>query len=631
MGNLETSLVSDVAPSSAAANTRAPSAPAGGAPSDAGCAQKKTCFGADGHRGNSGNPGALHQTEATSIPLSVPEVESETDVGAPSPSPENKSSWAPFSPPEDMDVLCPTPYQSSCVDQGPAQGGPCNMSGSENHLSCFEEAVGRALAGNGWSEKETSASGGPYTCPHLAAAAREGERAFPPSLLALGEIIKSSMGAPQISGLHPNSPSASPRWHHIPAPPQGSPVGEVEGAPKGLPRVKQLNADAKTTPPRTPPPPPAPSARDASTETSGGILGGPSWPVESCKLYTDAEGRNQQHLKTTERQLAEQSTPKEGQEEALVSVCCSHIVSMQGRLGTNNSNGSNNKNKNNNTNNNNSTAECPLEALQQLSPRLHECAEALSRTLLLQAANSGGASPGESPLKGAPIAGLPSLGPPLSDTSLREVAVRLSRLQSSIDQFTSVLSRCEGRLFSALYGGPFRGSTSMVPPVNQVGAPRGSYIEAVGLVEGGPSESGAPTRSDTTRAQQGSPLAYRDGDEEGPLTPVFFINREPTTPFGDREGAAPEHSKAVDSEGASNLQQSSAAMQDSFASLLKVPPSMGFSEGPRAEADHQKNGKRGTGKGAFKGARDRLKAQNNAFASVSNDFVALRERVVFVC
>ncbi|KAL8430857.1 hypothetical protein ACSSS7_005670 [Eimeria intestinalis] len=610
MGNLETSLTADV-PSSAAPGG-APSAPADGPFSDAGCGKKKASFGADGHRGNSGNPSALHQTEATSIPLSVPEVESETDVGAPSPSPENKCLWGPFSPPGDIDVLCPTPYQSLCVDQGPSQGGPRNASGGENHMSCFEEAVGRALAGGSASEKESSVSAGLYTCPHLAAAAQERERAFPPSLLALGEIIKNSMGAPQISGLHPNSPATSPRWQRFPAPPQGSPVAEPEGAAQRSPRARQLTVNTKTAQPQSGPPP-APSTRDASTETSEGIVGGPSWPVESYKCYTGLDGTSQQ-LKAREDQLAERSRPEEGQEEALVSVCCAHIVSMQGRLGNTNSKGynsNNDNNKNDNNSNNNGAVECPLEALQQLSPRLHECAEALSRTLLLQTSSGGGGSRRESPLKGAPLGGLPSLGPPLSDTSLREVALRLTMLQSSIDQFTSVLSRCEGRLLSAVYGGALRGPMSMPPsaqPVSQGGAFRGGYADALGLGEGGAPKSGAPSSSDTTRAQQGSPVAYRDGEEEGPLTPVFFINREPTTPFGDGQGGAPELSKAVEfSEGASNMQQSSAAMQDSFASLLRANPSMGFSEGTRAEEGHQKSGKRGTGKGTLKWARDRLK------------------------
>ncbi|KAL8439006.1 hypothetical protein Efla_002415 [Eimeria flavescens] len=615
MGNFETALAQEGGP---------PEAPCGGSPPNAAEGvppegTKKAGSGGKGRSGSGHNPGAFQQTEATSIPLSVPEVESETDVGAPSPSPPDKGSWGLFSPPEDMDVLCPTPFQSTCVDQGgPPVGGPCSAPGSNHQLSCFEEAVGRALTGEGVAGKGGAAAGGPHDCPHLAAA-RERQQAIPPSLLALGEIIRDSMRGPHISGLHLNSPSASPRWQRVPGVPRGSPVGPPEGSPpaaataagaaaaaaaeeaRGPKRLKEAaaNEDASTRGA-----PGAPSTRDASTDTLEGGPGGPAWPSERFREYAAANTDKQQQTGQPKNQGASAREEEEAQEEDLVRVCCAHIVNRQGRLGS-----SSNRNSSSSTSSS-SNADCPLEALQQLSPRLHECAEALSRTLLLQASAAEGGAPVGRLSMGA-LSPLGPRGPPLSDASLHEVASRLTRLQTSIDQFTSVLRRCEGRLLSALYGCPSRGPPpSSLPPVapprgGPRGPYRGSYMEALGLGEG--SKSGAPSSNDTTRAQPGSPSAYRDAEEGESPTPVFFINRESPTPFGggvppEREGGDPEalRMNAFSEEALSAPQRSSAAMGGSFSSLLRQPPSGRTSDGDSGQRGESKREKRGTGRGALK-------------------------------
>ncbi|CDJ38703.1 hypothetical protein ETH_00033855 [Eimeria tenella] len=136
MGNLETALTADSpgAPPAAPGGPQCPSKE--GAPEGAAAAGAPRAPGAPGllqklHAGpschvrapSSTPPLPLH-TAATSVPLSVQEIESETDVGAPSPSPEEKrASWGPPSYPADMELLCPTPYQSLSVDPG-APGGP---------------------------------------------------------------------------------------------------------------------------------------------------------------------------------------------------------------------------------------------------------------------------------------------------------------------------------------------------------------------------------------------------------------------------------------------------------------------------------------------------------------------------
>ena len=573
-------------------------------------------------------------TGATSIPLSVPEIESETDVGAPSPSPQERGLWGPLSPPDDMDLHCPTPYQSICVEPelpgGPKEaqwGAPCSISGRE-HLACFSEAVGRAL------EKARAPRGalaGAPPCPHLAAATEERQKAIPPSLIALDEIIRNSFGGPPIPGLHPNSPSVSPRRYLLPEAPRGSPVrgfppsaGVPDRGPSmalelDLEVVKEAH-DEESVPPG--------STRDVSADASG-APGVPIGPLKDDHSGSDSGQENGKPLEGVEKEG--DSTDGE-----VLRFSCAQVVSVHGKLGTNG-------NSSCSSSNNSSTGVCPFHALKQLSPRLHECSEAISRTLLLQGSQPLGSVvglPGTS--RGAPVGGPPLQTPALSEASLGEVSLTLKRLQLSIDQFTSVLSNCEGRLLAALYGTPFTpvpgpGATAFggLP-----GGPSRRAPEDLTFGEGAEKSSGAPSSIDTTRAQMGSPLGGKDGEEEGPPSPIFFINRETTTPVSETGAEGPQAAPlgAPENEIQNFQEQTSHEMAESSASLamggpswgscmgtsegpsggpsrgpsrvpsggLSVGPSAAHSDGSSADGEKEKGDKRRSGR-ALRWARDRIK------------------------
>lgn len=594
MGNLETALAHEGVAGEPPHQDNLLGVPHG-PPHDSSPAAKSSGY-AGVKSSNPNNPSGHHQTEATSIPLSVPEVESETDVGGPSPSPQEKGPWGPFSPPGDMELICPTPYQSTSVDHGPVGGGSCNLSGSE-HLASFGEAVGRALE-PGMAPKKASTKH--PVCPHLAAVALEREKTIPPSLLALNEIIQDSMGGPQVPGLHPNSPSTSSCWRVVPEPPRGSPVEAFVDSflREAKKRLEEAKAESRIPPSST---------RDVSEETPGASRGpeGSAGGVNASRVSEKDPGG----LPGNPRDSCCRDTTRP---DDLVHFCCTHFVSVKGKLGSNTSSSTIGN-----------SGDCPLQALQQLSPRLHECSEAISRTLLLQAAPV--SVPQRAPI-GVSIGSLAGQGlPPFSESSLGELSTTLRRLQTSIDQFTSVLSRCEGRLLSVLHGGPSR-NPPLVASLEPPGAPRGGPMEVLRLAEGEEKSSGAASSNDTTRAQQGSPPGFKDSEEEGPLTPIFFINREAATPSS-------EFKATQDVPGRNSVDQtprlqgrSRAEPEDSFSPLMagrssRVPsrqcsgcsygvhdgePSGDLSEGSSGERDKTKTDKKGAGR-AIRWAKDRLR------------------------
>lgn len=574
MGNLEAIQASE-SPSSSAASQGPPSAGRQRSPLDTSPASKP---GGRLEVPSNFSSAPAHQvyTGATSIPLSVPEIESETDVGAASPSPQDRGLWGPLSPPDDLDLYCPTPYQSLCVEQevpcGPQEpqwGGACSISGREN-VACFNEAVGRALER---SKVPRGAFTGAPPCPHLAAATKERQKAIPPSLLALDELIKKSMGGPPVPGLHPNSPSTSPRRYLLPEAPRGSPV---QGFPSSVPErgpSMPLELDlelAKEAPQEEFLP--LGSTRDVSAEAPG--------PPGSSKgpLNGDHSASTQQDNGKVAEGVEKTGDSMEGE---MVRFCCAHIVSLEGKLGNSGTGSCSSSNSN--------TGICPLHALKQLSPRLHECSDAISRTLLLQGSKTLG--PLSVPLgasQGTPVVGPPSQAPLFSEASLGEVSLTLKRLQLSIDQFTSVLANCEGKLLSAINGAPFT-------PAPGLGAlelggfrlgPSRRTPEDLTFGEGADKSSGAPSSIDTTRAQMGSPLGCKYGEDEGPTSPIFFINREATTPVSEL-GVEGHHGAPLgdpENEIQNFHQQSSHEMAESFASLAMGGPSWGScggtSEGP---------------------------------------------------
>lgn len=541
MGNLETALSQDTT-SSSQAHQRGSSDTAEGTPPD-GSFDAKSSGGVEAQSGNENNPNNQHQTGATSIPISVPEVESETDVGAPSPNPQGKGPWGLFSPPDDIDLLCPTPYQSASADLGPPWVGPqeaswetsCNISGRK-HLACFGEAVGHALESEGAPK---GASAFPPPCPHLAAAAIERQKATPPSLLALSQLIESRMGGPQVPGLHLNSPSASPCWSAVPHSPRGSPLGDPEDQPLGAPRARLTKVKGLPSGPHVA----CSSTKDVSEEVRG-APGGSRGPLDfpdggNSKAHSIEELREPPGV-TMKESLYKNDIP----DEEVVRICCAHIVSLQGRLGSSSIK-------------NSSGGDSPLQALQQLSPCLQECSEAIARTMLMQGGPLGDlrggsmvGSEGES--LGASL--LASQRGSLSDASLGNVSTILKQLQISIDQFTAVLSRCEDRLLTAFYRGPSRGPTGA--PLPQLGTSRVGHLEALG--EGAERSSGAPSSSVTNWAQEGSSLGFKETEEEAPLSPIFFLNKEPITPFVDvKNGGLSEATMGTQLDGTLSFQQQS--------------------------------------------------------------------------
>ncbi|OEH75271.1 hypothetical protein cyc_01937 [Cyclospora cayetanensis] len=462
---------------------------------------------------------------STSIPLSVHEIESETDVGAPSPSPQIRGAlWGSFSPPDDIDIICPTPYQSQCVDHAAPEtpelghwGAPCKLSGRQ-HLDCFGEAVVRALQ----CEKDpTDVLGGPSHCPHLDEAAKERQRAMPPSLLALDELIRDRMGCRPVPGLHANTPSCSPRSCNAARAPTGPPLhtlvdreGQPTEYPVTLPWISEKLAalekpllqsstrDASVETSRAfEPPGEPPDAENSSSQSNSG-----SNRSSGSAMYKD-ESESWTSPYVSAKHAEEMNLRSEGEVDR---VCCdAHSMSIQGARGSSSY----------------SSIAGSLQALKQLSPRLHECSEAITRTVLQRRRLLQG--PLERP-SGGPKSASEGGSDPLYGDALEDICLTLKRLQLSIDHFTSVLSHCEGRFLSESLGIPLGESSREASP------------EATGYGEAAEESSRAPSSIDTTRAQMGSPSGPKGGVDEGSLSPVFYIKKATTSAYsGLRCGELP--------------------------------------------------------------------------------------------